>query len=57
MIKQWMPLGCSVRARTEFVCAEGGLRFGREPKCVRGKMVIPWTIIYIQCWNDSGISG
>ena len=31
-----MPLGCSVRARTEFVCAEGGLRFGREPSlCAR----------------------
>ena len=27
-------------------CAEEGLRFGREPNCVRGT-VIPWTIIYV----------
>ena len=26
---------------TEFVCTEEGVRFGREPKCVRGKTVIP----------------
>ena len=44
-------IGCSVRARTEVPL---GVRFGREPKCVRGKTVIPGTRVYnVILWDDS----
>ena len=47
--------GCSVRARTEVPL---GVRFGREPKCVRGKTVIPRMSVYIVIlWDDSCILG
>ena len=48
-------IGCSVRARTEVPL---GVRFGQEPKCVRGKTVIPRTSDYnVILWDDSCILG
>ena len=45
--------GCTVRTRTEIACAEEEVRFGREPKCVRGKTVIPWTDVSSNGVDDS----
>ena len=48
-------IGCSVRARTKVPL---GVRFEREPKCVRGKTVIPQTNVYnVILWDDSCILG
>ena len=48
-------VGCSVRSRTEVPL---GVRFGREPKYVRGKTVIPGTNVYnVILWDDSCILG
>ena len=48
-------IGCSVRARTEVPLS---VRFGREPKCVCGKTVIPRTRVYnVILWDDSCILG
>ena len=45
----------SVRPRTEVPL---GVRFGRDPKCVRGKTVIPRTRDYnVILWDDSCILG
>ena len=53
-----MPLG--VRFGREPSCVRGrlGVRFGREPKCVRGKTVIPRTNMYnVVLWYASCILG
>ena len=35
-----------------------GVRFGREPKCVRGKTVIPWTSdCNVILWDNSCVLG
>ena len=34
------------------------VRFGKEPKCVRGRTVIPGTSVYnVILWDDSCIMG